>query len=202
MDRDLIISSLDELQDNPLGAILSIKAKDPSQYESIAKFLETDAALSSDGLPIIDKVNFLQNKLIIDRLNLFISSGQKLGFAISFVFVLIAALVTFNTIRLAIYTGREEISVMKLVGASNWYIRGPFIISGIMYGIISAVLALIIFYPATIWVGNATANFFGGLDIYKYYVSNLLQLLGILLGTGILLGALSSYLAVRKYLHI
>ncbi len=212
-NNSLIISSLEELRDNPLGAILSIKARDPSQYESITKFLETDAIISSsqglsagdfgrENLSIIDKVNFYQNKLIIDRLSLFIKSGQKLGFIVSLIFVLIAALVTFNTIRLAIYTNREEISIMKLVGASNLYIRGPFITSGIMYGIISAVFATIIFYPITKRVGLMTENFFGGLNIYQYYLENIFQIFGILVATGIILGAVSSYMAARRYLHL
>ncbi|MFA5987588.1 MAG: FtsX-like permease family protein, partial [Candidatus Paceibacterota bacterium] len=170
--------------------------------EGIAKFLENDSSvLSADGSSIIDKVNYLQNKTIIDRLSVFIESAKKLGLAVSVLFAIIAALVTFNTIRLAIYTAKDEISVMKLVGASNWYIRSPFIVSGVFSGFISAVMAMIILYPATLWVGSATRNFFGGLDLFGYYINHLLNLSVVLIVSGILLGAISSYLAVRKYLR-
>lgn len=202
-DNSLILSSLDELKDNPLGAILSIKAKDPSQYEGIARYLEgDDIAISSDGSGIIDKVNFYQNKLVIDRLTKLINSVEKIGLYITIILAILAIFVTLNTVRLAIYTSREEISVMRLVGASNWYIRGPFIVSGIMAGVLATIITLVIFYPITNWVGDKTANFLAGINIFDYYKQNILQILAIALGSGVFLGGISSYLSVRRYLHI
>ncbi|HRY62596.1 MAG TPA: permease-like cell division protein FtsX [Candidatus Paceibacterota bacterium] len=202
-DNSLILSSLDQLKDNPLGAVLSIKAKEPSQYEGIAKFLEEDGvSISADGSGIIDKINFYQNKLVIDRLTRLISATEKVGFSISLVFALIAIIVTLNTMQLAIYTAREEISVMRLVGAGNWYIRGPFIVSGVMAGLIASVLVLVIFYPITAWVGGKTADFLAGINLLNYYTANFLQIAAITIGSGILLGAVSALLSVRRYLHI
>lgn len=201
-DNSLIISSLEEIGDNPLGSNLSVKAREPSQYESIAKFLESDQSLVVDGINIIDKVNFYQNKKIIDKLANIISSAEKLGFAISLLFVVIAVLVTFNTIRLAIYIAREEIAVMSLVGATNWYIRGPFIITGIIYGLVSSVVAMILLSPTTSWLGTVTENFFGGINISNYYLQNFFQIFLILVATGVILGAVSSFLAVRRYLKV
>jgi len=200
--NSLIIQSLDEIGTNPLGAILNIKAREPSQYESIAKFLEDDQVLSKSGVSVVDKVNYRQNKIIIDRLDRMIDSSQRLGLALAILFVVMAVAVTFSTVRLAIYTSREEISVMRLVGASNNYVRGPFMVEGIMYGLISAVLIMLILYPATNWVGRITENFFGGLNLYRFYLENFFELLGLLLVSGVTLGSFSSLLAVRRYLKV
>ncbi|MBI3633585.1 MAG: ABC transporter permease [Candidatus Vogelbacteria bacterium] len=201
-DNSLISSSLAEIGDNPLGASLSVKAKEPSQYEGIARFLESDQALTVNGVNIVDKVNFYQNKKIIDRLAKIVDSAQKLGFAVSLLFVIIVVLVTFNTVRLAIFIAKEEIAVMRLVGASNWYIRGPFIITGIIYGFVGALIAMLILYPTTSWLGQVTENFFGGINVSQYYLQNFFQIFLILLAGGVGLGVVSSFLAVRKYLKV
>ncbi|NCN08203.1 hypothetical protein GW944_01355, partial [Candidatus Parcubacteria bacterium] len=110
----LTLQALDELGENPLGASLNIKAKEPSQYEGIAQFLQTEPLLSKDGGTIIDKVNYFQNKVAIDKLNNIINTADSLGFIIVIVSVIVSILITFNTIRLSIYISREEISVMQL----------------------------------------------------------------------------------------
>jgi len=201
-DDHLTLQALDELDDNPLGASLNVRAKDTSQYESIAKFLDSKNALSQDGGIIIDKINYYQNKTVIDRLTKIIAGAESMGFAVTILMIIISIIITFNTIRLAIFISREEISVMKLVGASNKYVRGPFIVEGVMYGAISSFIAILVFYPVTLWLGDATENFFGGINIFNYYVSNFGQLFLVLFGSGILLGMISSFLAVRKYLKI
>lgn len=196
------LEALAEVSSNPLGAVLNIVAKDPGQYETISNFLKSDNALSQDQQIIVRKVNYEDNKKAITVLSKIIDSAKKLGLAVTTVLVVISLLIIFNTIRLAIYTSREEISVMRLVGASNKYIRGPFIISGIMYGVLAGILTLVIFYPLTYWLGSATANFFSGIDVYQYYIANFGQIFGIIMGSGIVLGAISSYLSVRRYLTI
>lgn len=198
----LTLQALDELGENPLGASLSVKAKEPSQYESITKFLESKENISAGGKKIIDKINYYQNKIAIDKLAKIIDSAKKIGLAVTIVLIVISIAIAFNTIRLAIYTAREEIAVMRLVGGNNAYIRGPFLIEGAMYGIISSVITMALFYPVTLWLGRATENFFGGINLFEYYVSNFWQMLAIILLSGIALGAVSSFLAVRKYLDI
>lgn len=199
---EFTLQALDELNDNPLGASLNVKAKDPSQYESIAEFLSQESALSADGSSIIDKVNYYQNKTAIDKLSGIIDAANRLGTAVTSMLVLISVLITFNTIRLAIYISREEISVMRLVGASAMYIRGPFVIVGIIYGVVAGILTLGLFYPVTYWLGGVTENFFIGLNVFEYYTANFGQVFLMVIGSGIVIGALSSYLAVRKYLKI
>jgi len=200
-DDQLTLQALEELGENPLGANLNIKAKEISQYEGIVEFLKNKSALSAtDGIPIIDDVNPFKNKNAIDKLTKIIDSSEILGFIIIAIFVIASIIITFSTIKLAIYTARDEISVMKLVGASNSYIRGPFVFEGIMYGIVSAIITLILFYPLTIWLGPITKDFFGGMNLFDYYINTFSKIFLIIFSAGILLGAISSYLAVRKYL--
>lgn len=197
----LTLQALDELGENPLGANLNIKAQETSQYEGIAKFLENENALSTvDKTPIIDKINYLQNKTAIDRLTKIIDSAETFGFIIITILIITSIIITFNTIRLAIYTSKDEISVMKLVGASNTYIRGPFVFEGIMYGITAGIITLILFYPLTLWLGALTENFFSDINLFDYYVDNFSKIFFIIFGSGVLLGAFSSYIAVRRYL--
>lgn len=203
-DDYLTLQALEELKDNPLGARLSIVAKDPSQYESIVKTLEDKTALSASGSgsSVIDKVNYRQNKVVIDRLTAIITGAKRLGAALAGAMIFISLLITFNTIRLVIYMSREEIAVMRLVGASNMYVRGPFVVGGMIYGLISALIAMALFYPVTLWLGGSTTDFFGGVNLFEYYVTHFFELFLLLLGTGSLLGAISSFLAVRKYLKV
>ena len=200
-DNALITQSLDELGDNPLGAAINIKAKDTSQYAGIAKFLE-DRRVSEGVGSIIDKVNYRQNKLVIERLSRILDSAKRLGFGVSVILLIISVLVTFNTIRLAIYTAREEISVMKLVGASNRFISGPFVVEGFMYGAIAGLATMVLFYPVTMWLGPITEGFFGGINLYDYYLSNFVQIFLLLISVGVILGAFSSMVAIRRYLRV
>ena len=196
----LTLQALSELDDNPLGASLNVRAKDTSQYESIARFFESKNALSRDGNVIIDKINYYQNKIVIDRLTKIIKGSQQLGFAVAVVLLLLSILITFNTIRLTIYISKEEIGIMRLVGASKLRIRGAFMIEGAIYGIVATILTLLIFWPITAWLGRHMTLFFG-LNLYDYYINNLLQISVMILLGGVILGTVSSLLATRKYLN-
>jgi cell division transport system permease protein len=198
-DDYLTLQALDELGENPLGASINIRAIETSQYEGIAKFLESPNALASDGSSIIEKINFYQNKQIIDRLSNIIASARLIGLIVTLLLVVVSVIITFNTIRLTIYIAREEISVMRLVGAENKYITGPFMIEGVIYGLIASVVTMIIFLPVTIWLGRTMTDFFG-VNLFHYYVDNFFQVFIIILLCGVFLGSLSSFLAIRKYL--
>jgi cell division transport system permease protein len=198
---ELTIQALDELGDNPLGASLSILAEETSQYESIAGFLEEQRALENPEAPLIDRINFNQNKVAIDKLTAIINAIERSSFIAMIIFIASSVLIAFNTIRLAIYTTREEISIMRLVGASNMFIRGPFILQGIMYGLVAGVLALLILYPSTLYLGPVTESFFG-LNIFHYYVANFPHFFLVLVGSGVVLGMVSSTLAIARYLRV
>ncbi len=194
----LTLQALEELGENPLGASLAIKAKDPSQYEAIVN----QVASNTTGGDIIDRINYYQNKSVIDRLTGAIETMEKAGLFVVILFAGASVIIALATIRLAIYSAKDEIAVMRLVGASNMYIRGPFIVAGILSGIFAAIIALLLFYPATWYAGNALSSWLGGFNLFKYYTDNFVIVFGILMGSGILIGALASWLAVRRYLRV
>ncbi len=194
------IQALEEIGENPLGAYLNIRAKEVSQYESIANFMKSDSVLVPGEISIIDKVNYYQNKLIIERLNNIISGAQKLGFLITLILVIISIIITLNTIRLTIYISREEIGVMRLVGASKMHVRGPFMVEGVIYGFVATIITMVLFLPITAWLGRYMTDFLG-IDMYEYYLSSFLQIFIIILLSGMILGIISSFLAIRKYLN-
>lgn len=197
----LTLQALDELGENPLGASLAIRAKETSQYETIAKFL--DASPSAQGVGeerIIERVNFSQNKAAIDRLSDIIGTVRTLGSAVAIFLSIASILIAFNTIRLAIYTSRDEIGVMKIVGADHWYVRGPFMIAGVLYGVTAGILVLLILYPLSLYLAGSSRAFFGNFDTLTYFTSNFQLLFLATVGVGVLLGAVSSFLAVHRYL--
>ena len=196
-DNALIGQSLEELGENPLGASLNIKAKDPAQFESITRFLEAEAFENA-----VDKINYRQNQVVIERLGNLLSASRALGAGITIVLAGIAILVAFNTIRLAIYTSRDEISIMRLVGADNSFIRGPFLVEGVIHGILASLTALIILWPLAAWLGPKAEKFFGGPNLYDYYFSNFVFLFFMLLAVGVALGVISALIATRRYLRV
>jgi len=199
----LTLQALDELGTNPLGASLTVHAKDPTQYESIVKHLDSSPVLSSSGSSIVDRINYdSKNKDSIDRLTLIINASRQIGLAVIIIFAIASILIAFATIRLAIYTSKEEIAVMKLVGASNAYVQAPFIVEGIITGGLSALIVLLVLWPTTWYVGSKTATFFGGFNLGQYYNSHFILVFGIVMGAGILLGAIASISAIRKYLKV
>lgn len=206
----ILLQGLEEIGHNPLPASITIKAKDPAQYEGIATYLEkTNQGIN--GKSIIDEINYARNKLIIDRAGRIVPLLEKTGWAISIVFIIISILATFNTIRLIIFASRDEIGVMKLVGASNTFVRGPFIVSGIMCGIVSGLLALILlgfgsYYLDIIFVKflSAYPEDIGSIQylLFSYFKNNLGELSFVLLLGGVILASLSSYIAVKRYLKV
>lgn len=195
-ENSLITQSLEELGENPLGASLNIRAENPNQYEAISRFLE---AASFEN--IIDKINYRQNQLVIERLSQILNSSRALGLGVTVVLAVIAVLVAFNTIRLAIYTSRDEISIMRLVGATNPYIRGPFLVEGMIHGLLASIAAMVIFWPLTLWLGPRAERFFGGPNLFEYYLTNFIWIFLMLLVIGVALGVISSLIATRRYLR-
>lgn len=191
------IQALEELDENPLGASLAIQAIETAQYEAVARYLDEQEQYAS----IISSVNFADNRDAIERLTGIISAVENTTFLVMIVLMVASVLITFNTIRLAIYTTRNEIGVMRLVGANNMFIRGPFMLQGIMYGIIAGFLALSIIYPMALWLGPKTESFFE-FNLYDYFMTDIFLISGVLIGVGVVMGLLSSTMAVAKYLKI
>ncbi len=138
---------------------------------------------------------------MIDRLANIIDYVGRGGLALTIILAVIAGLIVFNTIRLAIYSTRDEIGIMRAVGASNALVRGPFMVDGILVGLLAAVLSVIVALPVLSYISPQLTRFIPGLDVFHYLYSNIFSILGlqILFGAGI--GALSSFMAVRRYLR-
>lgn len=197
----LTLQALDELGDNPFGGSLLIKAKDSTQYEAIAKVIEGDSQIARDNAEIIERINYSQNKLVIDRLNKLIDGAQRIGFSITFILAVISVVIVYTTVRLTIYMAREEIGIMRLVGASTAYVRAPFIVGGLLYGFFAWLFTLIIFFPLTYFLGSKATSLIG-INLYSYFLSHIFSIGGIVLLIGLILGAISSFLAVRRHLNV
>jgi len=195
-DSQLIKEALQQL-DNPFEAALNIRAQDPTKYEGIAKFLENSKYRST-----MDKINYNENRAVIDKINRFSRALRTWGLIVTLVIALIAMLITFNTIRLTIYNQKQEIEIMRLVGASNWHIRGPYLAEGGFYGLFAALISLVLFYPIVYGISGKLANLIPDVNLFHYFLVNSAQIILITLVAGILLGTLSSIIAIRKHLKI
>ncbi len=198
-NQEIIIQALAELDDNPLGANIAIQAYELSQYESIARFIDEQKASAPPQNPIISSVNYGRNQEAIDTLDAILAAVERASLFITIFLLLAAVMITFNTIRLAIYTAREEIAIMRLVGASNMFIRGPFVLQGVMYGFFSGVLALLAWYPILSYLGPRTEEFFS-FNLFAYFVTDFNYIFAVLVGIGVVLGLISSVLAIARYL--
>ncbi|MEE8131760.1 MAG: permease-like cell division protein FtsX [Candidatus Paceibacterota bacterium] len=196
-DDELISQALEELEENPLAASLNVKAYNPEEYVTIASYLENESLKN-----LISKVTYAQNAVVIDRLAKIIDTSEKGGLILTFLLAFVATVVTFNTIRLAIYSNREEIGIMRLVGASNSFIRGPYVVEGIIYGLIAALLSIFILAPIIYFATPYIEVFVSEINLWNYFTANLVILLSYQILFGVVLGIISSFVAVRKYLKI
>jgi cell division transport system permease protein len=197
-DDEEILQSLEELGENPLFASLNIKAKDADDYSDIALFLEGDE-IPQD---IIDKVNYSENRIIIERLSNIVKTIKGGGILLIIILSIIAFMVTFNTIRLAIFSNRESIEIMRLVGAPSSLIRGPYIIEGIVYGFIATIITTIVFIPLVYLISPHIEILIPEFSMLSYFWSNFLLIFGFQILIGVALGVISSLIAIRKYLRI
>jgi len=190
-----VSQAINELDTNPLEASLNVKAKDPSEYGAINDYLS-----SPDLAPYIDTISYAQNQDVINRLAAIVRDVNIGGWILTVFLALVAGLVMFNTIRLAIYSNREEIGVMRVVGASNSLVRGPFVVEGMLWGLIAALISLIVFAPILYFVSPYLNEFIPGLNIFQYFYMHIVQLFVYELLFGVVIGGLSSFWAVRRYL--
>jgi len=198
-DNETIVQALDEV-DNPFGARLNIQAIDPVHFDKITNFITNKNSPDNGGKNIIDQISY--KKDVISKLTNLISTSKKLGLATALVLALLSIFAVFNTISLAIYTSREEISVMRLVGASGVYVKGPFMVEGMIAGIVASILSLSLLYPAVLWVRGVTVDVYGGINLVSFYFGNFGKIFLILFGSGIVLGLLASFWATRRYAKI
>lgn len=194
-DNQEILQALLELGTNPLSPILVIKPKDINNYEDLI------VGLNKINDPLIESRNFDDHKAMLAKINNLTDKASEVGLAISLLFILITILVVYNTVGVAIYTHRREIGIMKLVGASTWFIRAPYLFSGIIYAGLGVATIIIILYPLLSFVQPYLEVFFSGfkINIVEYYNNNFLIIFGLEFLAVTLINFLASLFAVGKY---
>lgn len=194
-DSKEIQEALDMIGENPLPASLVIVAYNTADYGDIDQYLHQEYD------EYIMNTNLEKNKEVIDELQNFIIFIRNGGVVLGVIFAVIAILVTLNTVRMSLYAHRKEFEVMRLVGASNLYVKIPTLIEGMLYGFASAVIASI-FLVITIFAINPFAKqIIENINIVDFYSKNMIQVILVIILFGIMLGFISSFLAIQKYLE-
>jgi len=193
--EEAVTQTLTELESNPLLASLNVKAQDPKEYKTIAGYLNSQKLKD-----VVEKVSFAQNEVVINRLASISQNFKKGGFLLTIFLAFLAVIISFNTIRLAIYSNSEQINIMRLVGASNHFVRGPYILEGISYGFLAGLISFLIFIPIVHYTSPYISNFASEINIQTYLNENFFVILGYQLLFGVSLGLISSFIAIRRYL--
>ncbi len=188
--------------DNPIPATVKIKPRDLNKIGDIKAFLvKKDVAdLQTSGSPSYSG----DRKKAIDNITHATNILREIGVVTVITFTVISALIIFNTIQMAIFNRRDEIQIMRLLGASTNYIRGPFVVESMIYGVLSATISVLIINSAFVASSGALqASSLGLLDIgyaNDYFSAHFLWFLTLQLLIGIVIGAASSIIATRRYL--
>lgn len=194
-----ITATLAELANNPLGATLIIKAGQVGDYSVIMKKIEE---LKVNELA--EEIDYDDHQMLITRVNELAAKIRTFGLALSVIFICVAILTVFNTIRMGIYVHRREIGIMRLVGASNWFIRLPFIMEGLFYAIFGCLLfwgiVFLFLHFITPWVNN----FFVGInfDLETYLISNAINIVGFEFIVIAVINVISAVFAMGRYLKV
>lgn len=194
-DESEILESLRELGKNPLTPSLIIKPKDVDQYEELI------AGLNKIDDDIIESRNFDDHKMMIAKINNVTNKISNVGMIISLIFIVITSLLVYNSIGVAIYTHRREIKIMRLVGASNWFIRAPFLFSSIIYTIVGVSAIVGIYYFFITLLQPYIETFFIDYDInlVNYFNENFVMIFGAQFLVAMAVNMLASLIAVGKY---
>jgi cell division transport system permease protein len=191
-----ILAALQEVGENPLGPVLVIKAKDAGRYGPILEALESPAIKS-----LVEDKTVQDHKALIERLTSVTAKVQRAALGLSVVFALISLLIVFNTIRVSIYIHREEIAIMRLVGASSDFVRIPFLIETFLFNIISLGIVAALVFPALNVVEPAARAFFDAdVGVIAYYREHWMTIFGYQLGAVTFLSLLATALSMRRYL--
>jgi len=193
----VIQKALEELGDNPLSASLNIKARNSDDYQKII-----DSINESNFKSKLITIDLTENQVVLARIGQ-LARGVKLGsFTLMAILTFLSIIVSFNSIRMAIYSLREEIEIMKLVGASNRFIREPFLLEGMLQGLVASCISILILIPIMIWLGPRVEGFVTGLNLNIYFWSHFGAIFLAQTIFGIMLGIIASLWAVNKHLKV
>jgi cell division transport system permease protein len=187
------------LNENPLGYQLQVRADDAQKYQAIIDQIDSSSSASLvESQTLYDYRDFLASaEKTIDQFNTF-------GLIIALIFLLLAIVVVFNTIRVSVYTQREEVGIMKLVGATNWFVRAPFLLETVFYALAATMVTFLITYATLRFTNVINFQIVDGvrLNLEGYYTSNfwilfLSQFAGIAL-----INIIATTVALRRYLKV
>lgn len=194
-----VVAALSEVGKNPFGATLVVKARDIKDYPKIT------AALSEPSYAnMIEEKNFEDRQIMIDRVESVARKLQLFGLAASGLFLFLTLLIVLNTIRVSIYTRREEIGIMRLVGASDGFIRAPFYVEALLWSALSLVLCFAIVFPVVYFGQPYLQRFFGTttVDLLGFYQANFLAIFGTQFVAVCALSLITTKMATAKYLKV
>jgi len=193
-----ILDALNELGDNPFGATMILKTREPEDYKKIIMALDVP-----EYAYLIESKSFEGQEGAIEKLQNITNRIEQVGLGLSFLFAIISFLIIFNTIRVSIQSQRQEIGIKRLVGASNWFIRGPYLIVAFIFTVMSLALTIsIVFFSLRYLDPYLSVVFPSGFSLTNYYKSNILMLFGSQTIAVLLLTFFSSLLAMRKQLKV
>ncbi|MBU2575775.1 ABC transporter permease [Patescibacteria group bacterium] len=199
-DSPLILESLKELDNNPLGDTLIVNTHQTKDYQKVIDIIQA----TPEYAILVDSQSFDDNSYIIEKLQKITKQVTGIGWGITGFFFLISLLVIVNTIRIAIYTHRDEIGIMKLVGASNQFVRWPFIGEAIIYAVIGSVITFILAYLTATFSDPYIAGLLGQVDftLLEYLNNNILMIFGGEFIGILLISVIATSLALRRYLRV
>lgn len=197
-NNQAVLTALKELGRNPLSPSLTIVPKDFSQSENLINELRTIDS------PIIESRDFSDNSIILGKINSVTKRINEVGMFIIAIFILTSLLVVYNAIRVAIYTHRQEIEIMRLVGASNFFIYMPYMVSAFVYALLSILIVISVFYPFLSLLQPYLEVFFTGynVNLLTYFVDNFALIFGTQFLIVFLINILASLFAIRKYAKV
>jgi cell division transport system permease protein len=197
-DDPEILAALEEVGGNPIGDSLLISANNPDDFEFILAALDS----SPEYAPYIKEKNFADHEAVIERLSGFSEKVKLGGLSLAGFFALISILIVFNTIRVAIYVHRDEIAVMKLVGAQDWFVRGPFLLEAIFYSAMATGIMAVVCVVVLKFLEPQIQSFFAGVDVSlgTYYLENAILIFGAQFLALATLSMITTLFAMRKYL--
>lgn len=197
-NNQAVLAALKELGRNPLSPSLTIVPKDFTQSENLINELRIIDS------PIIESRDFSDNSVILSKINNVTKRVNEVGMFIIAIFILTSLLVVYNAIRVAIYTHRQEIEIMRLVGASNFFIYMPYMVSAFVYALLSILIVISVFYPFLSLLQPYLEVFFTGynVNLLSYFVDNFALIFGMQFMIVLLINVLASLFAVRKYAKV
>jgi cell division transport system permease protein len=191
----VIMDSLAEIGRNPLLAALNVRVWEPPQYAAVVNYLEASSFQS-----LIESIDYRQNRELIERLSAITSGAIRSVLALGIILGILAFLVMFNAIRLAIANSQKEIEVMHLVGADKLFIVGPFLVQGAFMGFVAGLATLVFFGFVSFLVGKPLESWTAGFHPFHYFLNNFLLLFSLQVVLGSFFGIVSAWLAARRYL--